>query len=44
MKYQFIAAQQGSHKVARLCRVLGVSRSAYYAWRKQPLNARESAN
>ncbi len=44
MKYAFIATHRTDHKVARLCRVLGVSRSAYYAWQKQPTSQREQAN
>jgi putative transposase len=44
MKYAFIATHRSEHKVARLCRVLGVSRSAYYAWQKQPTSQREQAN
>jgi transposase InsO family protein len=30
--YQFIAAERAQHSVALLCRVLGVARSAFYAW------------
>jgi putative transposase len=30
--YQFIAAEKAQHSVALLCRVLGVARSAFYAW------------
>ena len=30
--YQFIAAGRAQHSVALLCRVLGVARSAFYAW------------
>ncbi len=44
MKYQFIAEQRPQHTVARLCRVLDVSRSAYYAWQKQPTSPRAQAN
>lgn len=44
MKYQFIQAQQSQHRIARLCQVLAVSRSGYYAWRRRPPSARVQAN
>jgi putative transposase len=38
--YQFIADQAAQHAVRLLCRVLGVSRSGYVAWRTRPPAAR----
>ena len=32
MRYAFIMAHKGQHAVERMCRVLGVGRSGYYAW------------
>jgi putative transposase len=44
MKYPFIQAQQAQHRIGRLCQVLNVSRSGYYAWRHRPPSARARAN
>ena len=44
MRYTFIAAHQQAHAVARLCQVLGVSRSGYYAWKARGPSRRERSN
>jgi putative transposase len=42
--FRFIAAEKAHHPVARLCRVLHVSTSGYYAWVSRPPAARMQAN
>ena len=44
MKYVFMAAHEGEFAVKRMCRVLEVKRSGYYAWRKRKASTREQAN
>lgn len=44
MKYRFIEKYQKRHTVGRLCAMLKVSRSGYYAWKKRKLSQREQDN
>jgi len=40
MKYWFIGQHCSLYGVQKMCRVLGVSRSGYYGWKKQPQSKR----
>lgn len=44
MKYTFMAAHEVYFQVKRMCRMLSVKRSGYYAWRKRAPSTREQAN
>lgn len=44
MKYAFMAAQEQEFSLKRMCRVLRVSRSGYYAWKQRFPSRRERAN
>ena len=43
-RFRFIAAEKAQHSVARLCRVLQVSRSGFYAWLGRQPSARARAD
>ena len=41
MKFRFVQEHRGTFRVGMMCRVLKVSRSGYYAWRKRKRSLRE---
>jgi len=43
-RYRFIEAEKMHHAVSLLCRVLEVSRAAYYRWKAVPVSARAAYN
>lgn len=44
MRYEFIECHRSAFRVTKMCQVLEVLRSAYYAWRKRPKSIREREN
>jgi len=44
MRFRFIAEEAAQFPVSLLCRVLGVTRGGYYAWRGRPPSARALAD
>ena len=44
MKYRFMADHQHEHRVTAMCRVLKVSRSGYYGWKRRPASPRTVKN
>lgn len=43
-RFEFIKANCHNHRIAKLCKVLSVSRSSYYAWDKRPESKRSKEN
>lgn len=44
MKYAFIGEHEDEFSIVRICKVMRVSRSGYYAWRKRPQSKRAAQN
>jgi putative transposase len=44
MKYRFIGEYRKQYSVSRLCLMLGIKRSSFYAWRKRKPSLREKDN
>jgi transposase InsO family protein len=43
-RYRFIQGEKAAYPITLLCRVLGVARSAYYAWARRGASARATAD
>lgn len=39
-RYRFVEAESSRYPVAQVCRIVQVSRAAYYAWKEAPVSAR----
>jgi putative transposase len=44
MKYVFMSSHEHEFTIKAMCKVLGVKRSGYYAWKKRPLSKQSKAN
>ena len=43
-RFRFVEAEAGQFPVSLLCRVVGVTRQGFYAWKRRPPSARELAD
>jgi putative transposase len=41
MTFRLIEAERAQHTVSRLCEVLGVTRTGFYAWKTRPPSVRK---
>lgn len=44
MRFRFVAENRGTFKVGRICDIVGVSRSGFYAWLRRPESPRKAEN
>ena len=43
-RFRFVEAEAAQFPVSLLCRVVGVTRQGFYAWKRRPPSARELAD